>query len=116
MVEGLLAISRLRRSKLRSGLAVAVVAVCVLNVGSLAKIVLPITPAERLQATGLDTQNPDFASTVGWPSIANHVTALYDDLPAAGVGSWCVSVTLMRPADPGTPSCFDGVHGGRTVL
>jgi hypothetical protein len=83
MVQGLLAISRLERSKLRYGLTVAVVAACVLNVVSLAKIVLPITPAERLHATGLDTQNPDFASTVGWASIASQVTAIYDDLPAS---------------------------------
>jgi Dolichyl-phosphate-mannose-protein mannosyltransferase len=83
MVQGLLAISRLGRSKLRSGLTAAVVAACVLNVVSLGKIVLPITPADRLHASGLDTQNPDFASTVGWPSIANQVTAIYDDLSAS---------------------------------
>jgi hypothetical protein len=83
MVQGLLAISRIGRSKLRYGLTVAVVAACVLNVASLAKIVLPITPADHLHATGLDTQQPDFASTVGWPSIANQVTAIYADLPAS---------------------------------
>jgi Dolichyl-phosphate-mannose-protein mannosyltransferase len=83
MVQGLLAISRLRRARLRHGLTIAVVAACVLNVVSLGKIVLPITPADRLHATGLDTQNPDFASTVGWPSIANQVTAIYEDLPAS---------------------------------
>ncbi len=71
MVQGLLAISRLERSRLRSGLTLAVIAACVLNVVSLARIVLPITPADRLHTTGLDVQNPDFASTVGWPSIAN---------------------------------------------
>ena len=82
MVQGLMAMSRLERPRLRATLSVAVVLACVLNAVTLSKLVLPITPAERLHATGLDTQNPDFGLTVGWPEIAAQVTAMYRALPA----------------------------------
>jgi hypothetical protein len=83
MVQGLMAISRLQRTRLRTGLVIAVVAACLVNAVTLSKLVLPITPADRLHSTGLDQQNPDFALTVGWPSIANQVTAIYKGLPAS---------------------------------
>jgi hypothetical protein len=82
MVQGLLAISRLDRTRLRSALSVAVALACLLNAILLAKLVLPITPADRLHATGLDRQNPDFALTVGWPSVASQIKAIYTGLPA----------------------------------
>ncbi|MEA2683495.1 MAG: hypothetical protein QOK05_1823 [Chloroflexota bacterium] len=81
MVQGLMAISRLERRRLRSGLVGAVVIACVLNALVLAKLVLPVIPPDQLHATGFDRQNTDFALTVGWPSIAAQVSAAYTALP-----------------------------------
>jgi hypothetical protein len=80
MAAGLLALSRVRRPRLRSGLAVAVVVASLLGCVSLLKITVPITPADRLHATGLDTQQTDFASTVGWVAITGQMTAIYQAL------------------------------------
>ena len=77
MAAGLLALSRVERRTLRSTLVVAVVVASVLDGIVLLKDTVPITPADRLHATGLDTQNTDFASTVGWVSITNQMTAVY---------------------------------------
>ena len=77
MAAGLLALSRVERRTLRSTLVVAVVVASVLDGIVLLKITVPITPADRLHATGLDTQNTDFASTVGWVSITGQMTAVY---------------------------------------
>jgi hypothetical protein len=82
MAAGLLAISRFERRRFRSGLAIAVAVASLLGFVSLAKIILPITPAGQLHATGLDTTNTDFASTVGWVSITQQMTAIYGALPA----------------------------------
>ena len=81
MVQGLIATSRLGRARLRTILSVAVCLAGVLQALTLSKLVLPITSADQLHATGLDTQNPDFALTVGWPEIAAQVTTMYRALP-----------------------------------
>jgi 4-amino-4-deoxy-L-arabinose transferase-like glycosyltransferase len=80
MAAGLLVLSRVRRARLRSGLAVAVVVASLLGCVGLLKITVPITPADRLHATGLDTQQTDFASTVGWVAITGQMTAIYQAL------------------------------------
>jgi len=83
MAAGLMALSRVERSRLRSGLTIAVVAASLLGFVSLMKITIPSTPADRLHATGLDTEEPDFASTVGWPQITQQLTAIYGALSPA---------------------------------
>jgi hypothetical protein len=47
------------------------------------KITIPTTPADRLHATGLDTEEPDFAATVGWMSITSQLTQIYGALTAS---------------------------------
>jgi hypothetical protein len=83
MASGLLALSRVERRRLRSGLALAVGVASLLGLVSLAKIILPITPATQLHAAGLDTTNTDLASTVGWVSITQQMTAIYGALPSS---------------------------------
>jgi hypothetical protein len=81
LAQGLMAISRVKRPGLRSGLQIAVVAASVLEVVAFARITLPITPPDRLHAAGLDVKNEVFADSVGWDDIANQVTTIYGELP-----------------------------------
>ena len=83
MAAGLIALSHARRPRLRSALAIAVVVASLLDFVALLKITVPTTPADRLHATGLDTQDSDLASTVGWPQITSQLTAIYQALPAS---------------------------------
>jgi hypothetical protein len=83
MAAGLIALSRVERRRLRATLVVAIVVASALDGIALLKITVPITPADRLHATGLDTQNTDFASTVGWVSITNQMTAVYGALSSS---------------------------------
>ena len=64
-------------------LVVAVVVASLFDFVALAKITIPYTPPDRLHATGLDTEDSDLASTVGWPQITNQMTAIYGALPAS---------------------------------
>ena len=83
MAAGLLAMSHMQRTTLRSALAVGVVLASLLGLVALSKITIPTTPANRLHATGLDTEDSDFAATVGWVSITNQLTSIYGALPAS---------------------------------
>ncbi len=83
LAQGLMAISQLKRPRLRSGLEIAVVVASVLEFVTFFLIVVPVTPPDRLHALGLDTKNEVFADSVGWDDIANQVTTIYDDLPAS---------------------------------
>jgi hypothetical protein len=76
-----MAISRVERPKLRSGLLIAVVAASALEFVAFVRITLPITPPDRLHAAGLDVKNEVFADSVGWDDIADQVTTIYGDLP-----------------------------------
>jgi hypothetical protein len=80
---GLLALSRVHRPRLRTGLIAAVVLASVLDFAGLMKITVPTTPADQMHASGLDTQIPDLANTVGWRSITQQMTAIYGSLPAS---------------------------------
>jgi 4-amino-4-deoxy-L-arabinose transferase-like glycosyltransferase len=82
MAAGLIALSRLKRPRLRSALVVAVVLASLIDVVALAKITIPTTPANRMHATGVDTLDTDDASTVGWVSITQQMTAIYGQLSA----------------------------------
>jgi hypothetical protein len=83
MAAGLIALSHVRRPRLRSALATAVVVASLLDFVALMKITVPTTPADRLHATGLDTQDSDLAATVGWPQITNQLTAIYQALASS---------------------------------
>lgn len=83
MAQGLMAISRIKRPKLRSGLQIAVVVASVLEFVVFFFLVVPVTPPDRIHATRLDTVNEVFADSVGWEDIAKQVTTIYNDLPAS---------------------------------
>jgi Dolichyl-phosphate-mannose-protein mannosyltransferase len=83
LAQGLMAISRIERRKLRSGLGIAVVVASVLEFVAFFQLVVPITPPDRLHALGLDAKNEVFADSVGWDDVAKQVTAIYVGLPAS---------------------------------
>ena len=83
IAQGLMALSRLEQRRLRRALNVAVVVASVLSFAALAQLILPITPANRLHETGLDAKSEVFADSVGWDDVANQVTQIYRNLPAA---------------------------------
>jgi Dolichyl-phosphate-mannose-protein mannosyltransferase len=102
VAQGLMAISRIERRKLRSGLVIAVVVASVLEFATFALLVLPITPPNRLHAAGLDKVNPVFADSVGWDDISAQVTTIYGNLPASEKGS-----TVIISAHYGVPGALD---------
>ena len=81
LAQGLMAISRIKRPKLRPGLEIAVVVTTVLEFLTFFFLVVPVTPPERIHAAGLDAVNEVFADSVGWDDVANEVTTIYGDLP-----------------------------------
>lgn len=81
MVQGLVAISRVERWRIRVGLQTAVFLACALDFVLLLQLTLPITPASRLHATGLDAKSEVFADSVGWDDVARQVTGIYEGLP-----------------------------------
>ena len=83
LAQGLMAISRIKRPRLRSGLQIAVVVSSVLEFVTFFLLVVPVTPPDRIHALRLDTTNEVFADSVGWDDIAKQVTKIYDDLPAS---------------------------------
>jgi hypothetical protein len=83
LAQGLMAISRLKRPRLRSGLQIAVVVSSVLEFVVFFFLVVPVTPPDRIHAARLDSVNEVFADSVGWDDIANQVTTIYRDLPAS---------------------------------
>jgi hypothetical protein len=83
IAQGLMAISRIHRPRLRSGLQIAVVVSTVLEFVVFFFLVVPVTPPDRIHAANLDSVNEVFADSVGWEDIANQVTTIYRDLPAS---------------------------------
>src|SRR5262249_49658717 len=83
MAQGLMAISKVKRPQIRAGLQIAVVLACALEFVSFVQLTLPITPANRLHAAGLDGKNELFADSVGWDDIAQQVQTMYGDLPSS---------------------------------
>ena len=81
VAQGLIAISNVRRPRLRSSLKTAAVAVAVLDFVIFFFLVVPVTPPDRIHATRLDTVNEVFADSVGWSDVANQVTTIYEGLP-----------------------------------
>jgi dolichyl-phosphate-mannose-protein mannosyltransferase len=102
VAQGLMAISRIERPKLRSGLAIAVVVASVLEFVTFFLLVVPVTPPSRIHATRLDTVNSVFADSVGWDSISDQVTTIYGNLPASERGN-----TVIISAYYGVPGALD---------
>ena len=102
VAQGLMAISRMKRPRLRSGLQIAVVVTTVLEFGTFFFLVVPVTPPDRIHALGLDSINEVFADSVGWSEIANQVTTIYDDLPPSERSS-----TVIISAYYGVPGALD---------
>jgi hypothetical protein len=74
---GVEAVGRDRARWLRS----ATVTALALNAVVLLPLAIPVVPASRLHALGLDAIRKDYADTVGWPELADQVAAVYDSLP-----------------------------------
>jgi Dolichyl-phosphate-mannose-protein mannosyltransferase len=110
VAQGLMAISRIQRPRLRSGLEIAVVVASVLEFVTFALLVLPITPPSRLHATGLDAINEVFADSVGWDDIPSQVATIYGNLPASERGN-----TVIISAYVGVPGAT-AVFGSRNLL
>jgi hypothetical protein len=110
MAQGLMALSRIERRRLRSTLSIAVVAGSVLGFVALAQLTLPITPANRLHATGLDKQSEVFADSVGWDDIAAEVTTIYRALPPSQRAS-----TVIISAYYGVPGALQ-IYGNPQIL
>jgi hypothetical protein len=81
LAQGLMALSRIERPKLRSGLQIAVVVASVLEFITFFFLVVPVTPPDRIHAAGLDKVNAVFADSVGWDDIEKQVTSIYSGLP-----------------------------------
>ena len=110
MAQGLMALSRIGRARLRSTLRVAVVVASALSFVALAQLILPITPASRLHATGLDTKSEVFADSVGWDDVARQVSRMYGDLPASERAQ-----TVIISAYYGVPGALE-VYGDPNLL
>lgn len=78
MAQGLLALSRIERRRLRTGLTILVVVASLLDFAVLFRITVPVTSPSHLHAAGLDTY---YGDTVGWPDIARQLSAIYSALP-----------------------------------
>ncbi len=102
VAQGLMAINRIPRPRLRSGLQIAVVVASGLEFVTFFLLVVPITPPDRLHALGLDAKNEVFADSVGWDGIASQVTTIYTDLPAPERAS-----TVIISAYYGVPGALE---------
>jgi hypothetical protein len=83
LAQGLMAISRIERPKLRSGLQIGAIVASVVEFVVFFFLVVPVTPPDRIHATSLDSVNEVFADSVGWDDIAHQVTTIYGNLPAS---------------------------------
>jgi hypothetical protein len=102
MAQGIMAISRIERPKLRVGLEIAVVVTSVLEFITFFFLVVPVTPPDRIHATQLDAVNEVFADSVGWDYVANQVTTIYGGLPPSER-----SDTVIISAYYGVPGALD---------
>ena len=102
LAQGLMAISRIERPTLRSGLQIAVVVASVVEFVVFFFLVVPVTPPDRIHTTSLDSINEVFADSVGWDDVAKQVTMIYDDLPASQRGD-----TIVISAYYGVPGALE---------
>lgn len=83
LAQGLVAIGRVKRPRLRTGFQIAVVAACALQLFAFARLTLPITRPDRIHSLGLDAKNELFADSVGWEDVAHEVESIYGNLPSS---------------------------------
>jgi hypothetical protein len=102
LAQGIMALSRLRNPRLRRWLQIGAIAATVLEFSAFFFIGVPVTPADRLHATKLDTTNEVFADSVGWPEVAHQVQAMYEGLPDSERGS-----TVIISAYYGVPGALE---------
>ncbi len=102
LAQGLMATSRIKLPRLRSGVQTAVVAASVVEFAVFFFLVVPVTPPDRIHAGRLDTVNEVFADSVGWDDIAKQVTTIYDHLPASERAT-----TVIISAYYGVPGALD---------
>jgi hypothetical protein len=110
LAQGLMAISRIERPRLRSGLQISVLVASVLEFVVFFLLVVPVTPPDRIHSTRLDTVNKVFADSVGWDDIATQVTTIYDNLPASERGN-----TVVISAYYGVPGALEVYGNPKTV-
>jgi hypothetical protein len=110
LAQGLLAISRIDRRKVRLGLETAVAVGSVLEFIVFFFLVVPVTPPDRIHTTRLDTVNEVFADSVGWDDIATQVTTIYDKLPASERGN-----AVVISAYYGVPGALQVYENRQTV-
>ena len=102
LAQGLVALGKIERPRLRTGLEIAVIIASLLEFVVFFQLVVPITPPDRLHAVGLDAKNEVFADSVGWDDIASQVTTIYHDLPTADREN-----TVILSAYYGVPGALD---------
>jgi dolichyl-phosphate-mannose-protein mannosyltransferase len=110
LAQGLMAISSIERRKLRTRLEIAVVGASLLEFATFFLLVVPVTPPDRIHAARLDTVNAVFADSVGWDDIANQVTTIYGNLPAADRSN-----TVVISAYYGVPGALE-VYGNPKIV
>jgi hypothetical protein len=110
LAQGLMAVSRIERPGLRSGLQIAVIVASVLEFLTFFLLVVPVTPPDRLHGAGLDAKNEVFADSVGWEDISKQVTKIYGDLPESERRN-----TVIISAYYGVPGALD-VYGDPKVV
>ncbi len=110
LAQGLVAISRVSRPRVRRGLEIAVAVASALQLVTFAQLVLPITPPSRIHALGLDSKNELFADSVGWEDIPRQVSSIYDSLPASDR-----SGSVIISAYYGVPGAID-IYGSPSPL
>jgi hypothetical protein len=109
LAQGLMAISQIKRPRLRAGLEIAVVVATLVEFATFFFLVVPVTPPDRIHALRLDTINEVFADSVGWDDIAKQVTKIYVDLPASERSN-----TVIISAYYGVPGALE-VYGNPNV-
>lgn len=81
LAAGCVAVGRIASSTRRNWTVGLVLAAGVLESAVVSPIILPIVPPASMHRLGIDSLNPDFANTVGWPQMTAQVAAVYDGLP-----------------------------------
>jgi hypothetical protein len=110
VAQGLMAIARVKRPRLRTGFQIAVAVACALQLLTFAQLTLPITPPDRIHSLGLDVKNELFADSVGWEDVAHEVESIYGHLPASERNR-----TIIISAYYGVPGALQ-IYGDRRSL
>jgi hypothetical protein len=110
LAQGLMAISRVKRPRLRTGFQIAVAVACALQLLTFAQLTLPITPPDGIHSLGLDAKNELFADSVGWEDVAHEVESIYGHLPGSERNR-----TIIISAYYGVPGALQ-IYGDRRSL